>query len=158
VFRAACLLVLLAACTGDANLPPDVGLVREVVDGDTIVVRIAGGTETIRLIGVDTPETKHPTKPVECFGPEASARLASLLPRGTRVRLARDLEARDRFGRLLAHAYRLDDGLHVNLAMLEGGYGRLLMIEPNFSMRAALARAEDAARRARVGLWAACQR
>ena len=76
---------------------------REVVDGDTIAVAFGAHTENVRLIGIDTPETKHPTKPVECFGPEASAHTAELLPPGTPVDLERDVEARDVYDRLLAY-------------------------------------------------------
>ena len=56
----------------------------EVIDGDTIVVRLHGTDEKVRLLGIDTPETKDPRKPVQCFGEEASAHTAELLPRGHR--------------------------------------------------------------------------
>ncbi len=70
----------------------------------------------MRLIGIDTPETRRPpTSPSQCFGPEASARTTELLPAGTVVRLERDVEARDRYDRLLAYVYRVADGLFVNL-------------------------------------------
>ncbi|MFN5604060.1 MAG: thermonuclease family protein, partial [Actinomycetes bacterium] len=91
----------------DAELPPDANAVVErVVDGDTIDVTIDGRGDTVRLIGIDTPETKKPDTPVECYGPEASARLAELLPPGTPVRLERDIDSRDKFGRLLAYVHR----------------------------------------------------
>ena len=71
--------------------------VTSVVDGDTIKVRNdVGSTITVRLIGIDTPETKHPSKPVQCFGTEASAKTAELLPPGTRVELESDVQALDR--------------------------------------------------------------
>jgi micrococcal nuclease len=94
-----------AACAPDptAALPPGHATVVTVIDGDTLDVRIAGRRERVRLIGIDTPETVHPTKPVECFGPEASARAAELLPVGSVVLLRRDVEARDRYDRLLAY-------------------------------------------------------
>lgn len=74
--------------------------VERVVDGDTIVV--AGGTR-VRLIGIDTPETKDPRKPVQCFGTEAAAHMSSLIGPGTPVRLVHDVERLDRFGRTLAY-------------------------------------------------------
>src|SRR6267378_350862 len=71
--------------------------VVDVFDGDTIVIDRAGTRETIRLLGVDTPETHHPTKPVQCFGPEASAYSTSRLS-GQSVRLEDDVEGRDIYG------------------------------------------------------------
>ena len=67
--------------------------VVEVIDGDTIRAKVAGTTETIRLVGVDTPETKHPTKGVQCFGPQATEFLTTMLPAGTTLRIERDQEA-----------------------------------------------------------------
>ena len=58
---------------------------KRVVDGDTIDIAIGGNTERVRLIGINTPETKHPTKGMECFGPEASAYTEQLLPKGTKL-------------------------------------------------------------------------
>ena len=79
--------------------------VLEVIDGDTVRLDLDGSRESVRLIGVNTPETKHPTKGVECFGPEASAFLARWLQPGTRVRVERDLEARDAYRRLLLYVF-----------------------------------------------------
>ncbi|MSV36649.1 MAG: nuclease, partial [Actinobacteria bacterium] len=73
------------------------GVITHVTDGDTVDVRFGSNTEKIRLIGVDTPETKHPTKPVGCWGPEASAHTTALLPPGTDVYIVRDAEARDKY-------------------------------------------------------------
>lgn len=130
--------------------------VVRVVDGDTIVVRLDGVDERVRLIGIDTPETVDPRTPVECFGKEASNRLTSLLPEGTPVRLVRDVEARDRFDRLLAYVYRADDGTFVNLAMAEDGYADVATFPPNVAhaeeLLAAVARARSEGR----GLWSAC--
>ncbi|MCU0275142.1 MAG: thermonuclease family protein, partial [Acidimicrobiales bacterium] len=72
-----------------------------MVDGDTVVLRIEGRTERVRLLGVDTPETVHPDRPVECHGPESSAVLHELLPPGTVVTIGRDVQARDPYDRLL---------------------------------------------------------
>ena len=76
-----------------------------------------GRDERVRLIGIDTPETVDPRKPVQCFGKEASDHTKALLPAGTAVRLERDAEARDRYDRLLAYVYRASDGLFVNLEL-----------------------------------------
>ncbi len=130
--------------------------VERVVDGDTLVVDIDGSRERVRLIGIDTPESVKPNSPVECFGKEASAHAAELLPDGTPVRLVLDVEERDRYDRVLAYVYRADDGLFVNLAMATDGYAGVLTYPPNVAhtdqFRAAVADARSAGR----GLWAAC--
>ncbi|MFM8453352.1 MAG: thermonuclease family protein, partial [Acidimicrobiaceae bacterium] len=77
----------------------DVATIESVIDGDTIVLRVQNQTETIRLLGVDTPETVHPSKPIECYGPEASAFTKATLAKGSTVKLLRDVEPRDRFQR-----------------------------------------------------------
>ena len=133
-------------------------VVAHEVDGDTLRIRVdqTGTVERVRLIGIDTPETKDPRRPVQCFGHEASAHMAGVLPPGTRVRLVRDVEERDRYGRLLAYVYRARDGLFVNLAMATGGYAYQLTFPPNVAhvdeFTAAVRRARDLHR----GLWTAC--
>jgi micrococcal nuclease len=146
--------------------------VTREIDGDTIAVawptdspgpsRAAanagpnGVEEKVRLIGIDTPETKKPNTPVECFGEAASARTAALVPPGTAVTLVRDAEERDKYGRILAYVYRAGDGLFVNAALASDGYANELTISPNVAHAPELRRAVDAARRARRGLWGSC--
>lgn len=136
--------------------PPGTGVVVEVTDGDTVVLRLGRRTESVRLLGIDTPETVKPGAPVDCYGPEASARTKALLPAGTTVRVTRDVEARDRFDRLLAYVVRARDGLFVNLSLVEHGYARTLSIAPNDAHRAELAAASARARAAGRGLWGRC--
>lgn len=134
----------------------DATVVR-VVDGDTIVVTTAGGTEhTIRLIGVDTPETVRPNSPVECFGPEASAYLTDLLT-GQAVTLTSDpsQDDQDRYGRLLRYV-SLEDGTAVNAALIEHGYGREYTYRTAYAEQLHHRELEAAARAAGAGLWAAC--
>ena len=130
--------------------------VIDVIDGDTIDLRIGYKRERVRLLGIDTPETKDPRKPVQCFGHEASDRTAQLLPEGTIVRLELDLEERDAFHRLLAYVWRASDGLFINLDLVTQGYADILSIAPNTGhadeLRAAMTAAKSAAR----GLWSAC--
>jgi micrococcal nuclease len=130
--------------------------VVRVIDGDTIVVHIGGRDENVRLLGIDTPETHKPDTPVECYGPEASERMAALLPAGTTVRLVRDVEARDRYGRLLAYVYRDSDDLFIDLTMVSEGFAGTLAIPPNLAHRSELDTATAAAQTARRGLWQAC--
>lgn len=130
--------------------------VARVTDGDTIHVERNGHDETIRLIGIDTPETKKPDTPVQCFGPEATAYTTSLLPKGTRLHLERDVEARDPYGRLLAYVYRVDDGMFVNLQIISQGYARPLTIPPNVAHADEFVAAARSAEAGNVGLWAGC--
>lgn len=134
----------------------NVGVVVSVADGDTFDVEIAGERDTVRLIGVDTPETKHPTKGVQCWGPEASDFTKSLLSAGTRVRLVRDVEARDRYGRLLAYVYLTHTNVFVNRELVRLGFARPYPFEPNTAHKATFADAAWEAQGERRGLWAAC--
>jgi micrococcal nuclease len=119
-------------------------------------VKVDGRDETVRLIGVDTPETVHPTKPVQCYGPEASAFTTSTLSKGTEVRLVRDIEARDAYDRLLAYVYRASDNMFVNLELIRQGYARPYPFEPNTAHKADFAQAAWDARDAQRGLWRVC--
>jgi micrococcal nuclease len=110
----------------------------------------------VRLIGIDTPETVDPRRPVGCYGQEASARTKELLPPGTVVELVRDTEERDRYGRLLAYVHRARDGRFVNLELLRDGSAQLLTIPPNVAHTIELRTAERAARAEGRGLWSAC--
>ncbi len=152
-------LVVSAACGGGGSAAPGEpgqAEVLRVVDGDTIEVRIGSVDETVRLLGIDTPESVDPRSPVECFGREASEHTASMLPPGSEVRLVRDVEGRDRFDRLLAYVYRSDDGTFVNLALVREGFAAVLTYPPNVAhadeLTAAAAQARDDGR----GLWSAC--
>jgi micrococcal nuclease len=153
----------VTACTGGAQPSSDgIATVEHVVDGDTIDVEIAGRTERVRLIGIDTPETKKPNTPIECFGPEASEFTASLLPEGVEVRIERDIVGRDDYGRLLGYVHLIDatatDEAHtfVNLEIVEQGYARPLTIEPNSTFSRDFAAAARRAERSDLGLWGAC--
>ena len=150
-------LVVLGACAPSHSTSTDGrATVVRVVDGDTLVARIAGRDENVRLLGIDTPETHKPDTPVECFGREAADRLHALLPDGTVVRLVRDVESRDRYGRLLAYVYRDADGLFVDLAMVSDGYAGTLSIPPNNAHKPEFDAAVTAAQIAGVGLWRTC--
>jgi micrococcal nuclease len=134
----------------------DARVVR-VVDGDTIVVSLAGRDERVRYIGVDTPESVKPGAPVECYGKRASAENERLVE-GRDVRLAIDAEARDRYGRLLAYVTRASDGLFVNAELVRLGFATPLTIAPNVRHAGRFAALAREARRAGRGLWNACGR
>lgn len=131
-------------------------VVEFVIDGDTIDAIIDGREERIRLIGIDTPETKRPDTPIECYGPEASAYAASLLPVGTPIRIERDTVNRDDFGRLLGYVYRADDGIFVNYEIIRQGFATPLSIAPNTTYAELFVDAARAAEADDVGLWSAC--
>ena len=140
----------LGQARGTATAP---WTVLEVLDGDTIRVARDRTVDTVRLLGVDTPETHHPTEPVGCYGPEASAYTAARLT-GREVVLEGDVEGRDRYGRRLA--YVLVGGRRFNDELLALGYARLLVIDPNRAHAARCCARSWPARRARAGLWGAC--
>jgi micrococcal nuclease len=123
--------------------------VERVIDGDTIVVQ---GHVRVRLIGVDTPETKHPRKPVEPLGPEATEFTRSQVE-DRDVTLQFDRERRDRYGRVLAYVYV--DGKLLNEEIIRAGFSRA---ETHFKFDRAMAKrfleAEAEAREAGRGIWA----
>jgi micrococcal nuclease len=143
------------------------GTVRRVIDGDTIVVRRSDRREErVRLIGVDAPEIHETEKlareiartgrdaaTLQRLGRRAAAFTTAWLPAGRRVRLELDVEQHDRDERLLAYVWR-DDGLLVNLALLEAGQAQLLTIPPNVRYAYGFRACAAAARAARRGLWA----
>jgi len=137
------------------SAPPGQGVVTRVVDGDTVHVALDGADETVRYIGVDTPESVKPNTPVQCFAKAASAANERLVD-GQRVRIVYDAERRDRYGRLLAYVYRAGDGAFVNAALVRDGYARPLTIPPNVRFAERFAALAREAREARRGLWRAC--
>jgi micrococcal nuclease len=127
-------------------------VIARVVDGDTLV--LTDGTK-VRLIGVDTPETKKPGSPVECFGPEATAYTQQHAGPGTEVRLEYDVERLDRYGRTLVYLYRRQDGLFLNLALVADGFAQVATFPPNVTHVEDLLEAQRSARAAGRGLWGA---
>ncbi|MDX6664008.1 MAG: micrococcal nuclease [Solirubrobacteraceae bacterium] len=132
-----------------------VAQVVRVVDGDTIVVSTAGHEDRVRYIGMDTPESVKPGTPVQCFALKASA-FNKTLVEGRQVRLVQDVEARDRYGRLLAYVYREPDGLFVNEELVRRGYATPATFPPNVRFRDEIAGLARTAREAGRGLWNAC--
>jgi endonuclease YncB( thermonuclease family) len=135
---------------------PGLYQVIEVVDGDTIVVKDSlGKKETVRFLGMDTPEVKDPRKSVQCFGKAASAKTHSLLD-GKNVRLVADPtdSDRDKYHRLLRYVY-LPDGTFVNLELVKQGYAFAYVVFPIEKLEEFKA-AELEARAANRGLWGGC--
>jgi micrococcal nuclease len=148
---------------GDSAEPagPVSARVTHVVDGDTIDVRMPGGDDdTVRYIGIDTPETVKPDTPVQCGGPEAHDANERLVG-GRTVTLRFDAEHRDVYGRLLAYVYLPGAGpegqpLFVNAELVRRGLARTLTIPPNDSFASLFARLAARAGAAGRGLWGHC--
>lgn len=132
------------------------GMVARVVDGDTVLVTTGGRPITVRILGIDSPETKDPRKPVQCWGPEASefAR-ATLLDQ--RVQLVADpsQDARDRYGRTLAYV-RLADGRDYSVEAARAGVARAYTYKRPVAEHDQIAAAEADAKAAGRGLWGSC--
>lgn len=128
--------------------------VMSVTDGDTLKVNLNGVIETIRVIGIDTPETVHPTEPVGCFGREASNKAKALLS-GKQVIIVTDPSqgTRDKYERYLAYVL-LESGLDFGEEMLRGGYGYEYTYAIPYEKQLAYKEAETYARDTGAGLWA----
>lgn len=129
----------------------DQAVVVRVIDGDTFEAAIDGEQKTIRLLNVDTPETKDPKSPVECMGPEATKALEELLPVGSKVRLELDKEPLDKYGRTLAGVFD-SGGKLVNAEIARLGFGVPVLFEPNRKFHPPVVAAFEDAQTRGVGL------
>ena len=127
--------------------------VTSIVDGDTIKVQQNGVVNTVRLIGINTPETKDPRKEVECFGAEATLHLKNLIENKS-VQLESDSTQgdTDRYGRLLRYVF-LDDGTNINLKMIEDGYAYEYTYSKPYYYQNDFIEAEEYARENQLGFW-----
>jgi micrococcal nuclease len=134
---------------------PGLYSINHFVDGDTIAVDMNGSVETVRMIGVDTPETHKPNTPVQCYGPEAAAYTKQLIGQ-SKVRLQADqLDTnRDRYNRLLRYVY-LPDGRMVETELITNGYGFAYTQFP-FERTDEFKNGQQTAQTAKKGLWSAC--
>ncbi len=158
VLLAALFLLVLAGCGGGTisevtrDAAKEVTVVR-VTDGDTIEVRpTINGTEDVRLIGVDTPETAGSPRGAQPYGEEASMFTERSLE-DRRVTLRFDVEKEDQYGRALAYVY-LPDGSMFNETLLEEGYAQVATFPPNVRHLGSFQTAQRAAREADLGIWA----
>lgn len=157
------LALLLTACTlplpgQSANIvaPSRVAaLVLAVIDGDTLEVQIGTQTERVRLIGIDTPETRHPTRGVECFGREATRRTTEFAA-GAQVQLEADpsQDDRDRYRRLLRFVW-LPDGQLLNEQLVAEGFAFEYTYDAAYAYQARFRAAQQTARTEGRGLWSA---
>ncbi len=121
------------------------------------MIALASG-ETVRYIGIDTPETVKPNAPIECFGKEASEKNRALVS-GKKIRMQKDISDTDRYGRLLRYVY-LEDGTLVNEVLVREGYAFASSFPPDIAMQEVFREAERSAKQNKRGLWAdgACAR
>ena len=128
--------------------------VSKIVDGDTIKVIIDGEEQTVRLIGVDTPETVHPNKDVECYGLEASDFTKSLLTNKiVELEFDESQGQTDRYGRLLAYVYRADDHLFVNRELIKQGYAYEYTYNTPYKYQTEFQQDQETASASKIGLW-----
>lgn len=134
--------------------PPDASaaVVVRVIDGDTVVLRVGGRRQRVRLIGVDAPETwaHH-----DCFGVAATRALRRLAPIGATLRLAGDREPHDRYGRRLAYLWTAH-GRFIAAELIRAGFARAMVVPPDTRYAAVLRAVEAMARRSGAGLWGRC--
>lgn len=151
--RVAAVILVCGLALATLGYAAEFGKVVRVVDGDTIKVKIGGRVETVRLIGVDTPETVDPRRSVQYFGREASDFVTDLAE-GEEVRLEADRQCanRDKYRRLLRYVY-LPDGKLLNAEIIVQGYGFAYTKYP-FSRMKEFRKLQRTARRAARGLWA----
>jgi len=142
-------VLLTATVTADASRSLT-GQVVRVVDGDTITVRIGTRTETVRYIGMNTPELHHPTKGEQLGGREA-AKANGQLVEGQTVRLELDVQERDRYGRLLAYVYVGD--IMVNAELVAQGFAQVMTVPPNVKHQELFLKLQREARLLQLGLW-----
>lgn len=137
---------------GLANSRAEDGVkVTRVIDGDTIEIE---GGQRVRYIGIDTPETVDPRKPVQCFGIEASKKNKELVE-GQRVRLEKDITDRDKYRRLLRYVWAGDT--FVNLELVKQGFAHSYSYPPDIKYQDRFVEAEREARMAKSGLWSVCR-
>lgn len=155
-----------AAAPTPLRLPVPAGAqrvrVRWVIDGDTVELRAVrrgvlprGRDVSVRLLEIDTPESKRPGVPVQCFALKASAATERLLPRGSEAWVQTDRELHDRYGRTLGYVWNAR-GVFVNEALVRRGLARVLFFRPNDRHLDRIRAAERSARAAGRGLWTRC--
>ena len=137
------------------------GIVTRVVDGDTALVKVDGQERRVRLLGVDTPETVHPNKPVQFYGKEASRFTKDSL-NGRQVWLEYDSSPQDRYNRHLAYVWLANPSVineetmrasMFNAKLLLGGYAKVMIIKPNRRYETEFRKFQDEAKQKNLGVW-----
>lgn len=130
--------------------------VVSVIDGDTFKAKVGRHVITVRLLGIDTPETVDPRKPEQCYGIEASNETKKILAgQSVRLQLNPDREEKDRYGRYLAYAYLADNTL-LNKYLIENGFAREYTYGKSYVFQTDFKESEETAKKNRIGLWGVC--
>ncbi len=150
----------LIGATASANLPTgDRFLVTKVIDGDTFYVKLDGDTVSVRMVGIDTPETVDPRRPVGCFGKKSSDETKRLIE-GKEVILTKDISDTDKYNRLLRYVFLPVSGgetLFINDYLIRQGFAKSLTYPPDVKYNERFVGAERDARDNLRGLWSECQ-
>jgi len=154
IFSIALFAIAFLLSQNYVNVPEGIYLVPRVVDGDTVSIDIDGETKKARLIGVDTPETVHPTKLVECFGKEASQKTKEILE-GKAVKIEYDESQgiTDKYDRTLVYIF-LEDGTNFNEYLIRNGYAYEYTYNEPYKYQELFKEAEMDAKENKRGLWA----
>lgn len=134
-------------------------LVSKVIDGDTFEIKVNGSTVRVRMVGIDTPETVDPRRPVGCFGKQASSETKRLIE-GKRVVLTKDVSETDKYNRLLRYVYLpISDGenLFINDYLIRQGFAKTLTYPPDVKYDKRFLEAEREARENLRGMWGECK-
>lgn len=159
IFVLGCLIFLIYRFRSSNQLfidPEKIYQLYSVLDGDTIRVKIEEKIITVRMLGIDTPETVDPRREVGCFGPEASKETKQLLS-GHQIilKLNPKREVTDKYGRYLAYVYR-EDGLFINEYLIEKGYAKEYTYGSPYSFQKEFKALEKEAQKSKIGLWGEC--
>lgn len=155
--------IVLQTESGTTTLPvAESGTVLRAVDGDTIEVSLCQDvgvcrTDTVRYIGVNTPETVDKRKAVQCFGKEASSVNKKLVV-GESVLLVKDVSDRDKYGRLLRYVFLSKDKTFVNLYLVQNGYAEAATYPPDVALSKLFVAGAREAREGKRGLWGECRK
>jgi micrococcal nuclease len=160
----ACIVVILIVLPESISRQKIVSLdprvlyrVESVIDGDTFTLSIQKKSITVRMLGIDTPETVDPRKDVQCYGVEASQEARKLLEgRSVRLVMSPQREVLDKYGRYLAYVYR-DDEIFINEHLLETGFAREYTYGKAYSLQREFRRLEQEAKQQKKGLWRKCK-
>lgn len=127
--------------------------VLRVLDGDTFQIKINREIVTVRMLGIDTPETVDPRKGIQCYGKQASDKTKELLL-GKYVSLSTDpsQDNTDKYGRILAYV-NIKDGIFINQYLLEYGYAREYKYKFDYQKRKEFKKIENLAKKKKIGLW-----
>jgi micrococcal nuclease len=152
ITMSAIVALAVASCGTGAEAEAEDGTVTRIIDGDTLEISYNSTVETIRLLNIDTPETKDPDEPVQCLGPEATEYLEETLPPGTKVKLAFDAQRTDQYGRTLAAVFT-EQGTFINAEIARQGLGVPAVFDGNDRFLPEVEAAHAEAVTAQIGLY-----